>query len=91
MHQVNHAIPAVVAQILRNAPTSPGKIDCAWKVAVGPATARMTDVRLEGTVLLVDARSLAWTREVRRASPTILLRLQSLLGPETITEVRVRA
>lgn len=85
------ALPRVLADLLRDSPDSPGKIEFAWKAAVGPATARVTSVKLEGTVLLVEARTSVWTREVSQSSHIILLRLQRLLGEGVVTELRVRA
>jgi predicted nucleic acid-binding Zn ribbon protein len=91
MHQVNQTIPRVLAELLKNAPTSPGKVSFAWQAVVGPAIARMTAVHLEGTLLLVDTKSSHWTREVGRASPVILSRLQALLGRDTVPELKIRA
>jgi predicted nucleic acid-binding Zn ribbon protein len=51
---------------------------------------RVTAVRLEGRVLLVDAASRAWANEVTRSSPVILKRLQTLLGKEALASISVR-
>ena len=91
MQPLGQAIPRVVADILRSAPTSPGKIDFAWKAVVGPAVARVTRIRLEGRLLIVEADTATWTREVARSSPVILRRLRALLGDSTIEEIVVRA
>ncbi len=91
MQPLAQAIPRVLADLLRTAPSSPGKIDFAWKAAVGPAVARVTHVHLEGRRLLVDSKTQAWTREVRRSSPVILRRLNAMLGTDTIEEIVVRA
>ena len=87
---IGQVIPGAVAELLRHAPLSAGKVDFAWKNSVGPSLERVTSVRLEGKVLLVDAVSAQWAREVMRASPMILPRLQALLGVETVTAIRVR-
>ena len=71
-------------------PLSNGKVDFAWTAAVGPALARATAVKLEDGVLIVEATSEQWTREVRRSSSLILERLQSLLGADAITRIDVR-
>jgi predicted nucleic acid-binding Zn ribbon protein len=47
-------------------------------------------VRLEGGVLLVDAASQQWGREVARSNAMILTRLQALLGENRIREISVR-
>ena len=85
-----HAVPGALAELLRGAPLSPGKVEFAWKAAVGPALQRTTSVRLEGTQLLVDAATAQWAREIGRSSHVILSRLQLLLGQETVTEITVR-
>ena len=90
MLPITHAVPGAVAELLRGAPLSPGKVAFAWSAAVGPATARTTAVRLEGTVLLVDATTLAWAREISHSSGVILTRLQTLLGPDVVTRIEVR-
>jgi predicted nucleic acid-binding Zn ribbon protein len=90
MKPLSQAIPRAVAELLRDAPLSPGKIEFAWKTAIGPALARSTFVKLEGTVLLVDAVSPQWAREVRRSSRIILSRLETLLGPGVVADIVIR-
>ncbi|OLC42037.1 MAG: hypothetical protein AUH43_23475 [Acidobacteria bacterium 13_1_40CM_65_14] len=70
---------------------SEGKVGFAWGAAVGPAVARATTVKLENGVLIVETTSAQWTREVKRASPVILKRLQSLLGEDAVTSITVRS
>ena len=91
MQPIAHAIPRALAELLRGSPLSPGKVEFAWKAAVGPGMERVTSVRLEGHVLLVEARTPAWTAEVRRSSRIILQRMQTLLGEDVIQEIAVRA
>lgn len=90
MKPLSHAVPNAVADLLRDAPLSPGKVEFAWKTAVGPALARTTSIRLEGTRLLVEGTSPQWTREITRLSSIILTRLQQLLGSAVVTEITVR-
>ena len=90
MRPISHAIPGALVELLREAPVSAGKIDLAWSAAVGAAIHRVTSVRLEGTVLLVDVAGEPWAREVGRSIPTILPRLQALLGKETVSAIQVR-
>jgi len=90
MLPITHAVPGALAELLRGTPLSPGKVAFAWHAAVGPATARASAVRLEGTVLLVDATTIAWAREIYRSSEVILTRLQTLLGANVVTRVEVR-
>jgi hypothetical protein len=65
-------------------------VEFAWKAAVGPALQRVTTVRLDGTELVIAAASRDWAREVRRATPVILARLGTLLGPGIVTRLNVR-
>ncbi len=90
MKPLSQAIPLAVAELLRDAPLSPGKVEFAWKTAIGPALARSTFVRLQGTELLVDAVSAQWAREVKRSSRVILSRLDHFLGPGVVTEITIR-
>ena len=90
MEPIIRAMPGALVALLRGSPLSPGKVDFAWKAAVGPALQRTTAVRLEGQVLLVDATSAQWGREVTRAAHTILPRLQTLLGVDVVTAITVR-
>jgi hypothetical protein len=85
------AIPGAVAELLRQAPLSPGKVAFAWRAAVGASLERVTAVRLEGRVLIVDAHTIQWAREVTRSSRIILRRLQTLLGEDSVDQIAVRS
>jgi predicted nucleic acid-binding Zn ribbon protein len=87
---LQHAIPGAITELLRGAPLSDGKVTFAWNAAVGPALERVTSVKLERTVLIVETTSTQWAREIERSSGVILRRLQSLLGVDTVTTLRVR-
>ena len=52
---------------------------------------RVTRVRLEGKVLLVEAHTPVWTREITRSSRVLLRRMQGLMGDDVIAELTVRA
>jgi predicted nucleic acid-binding Zn ribbon protein len=90
MKALTHAAPGALMQLLRDAPLSSGKVGFAWRAAVGPAVARATSIRLEGAVLLVDATTPQWAREVARSAPTILHRLQEWLGAAAVERIEVR-
>ena len=62
----------------------------AWNAAVGPALERVTTVKLERRVLIVEAASAQWSREIQRSSGVILARLQSLLGKDTVSSIIIR-
>jgi predicted nucleic acid-binding Zn ribbon protein len=80
----------MLVHLLRDAPLSDGKVDFAWKAAVGPAFERATAVKLEGTTLIVEVGSAQWAREIKRSTGVILSRLQTLLGDNVVTSLTVR-
>jgi predicted nucleic acid-binding Zn ribbon protein len=90
MQPIGQVLPRALAEIVRQAPLSAGKVDFAWRSAVGPAMARTTVVRLEEGVLLVEAQTAQWGSAVMRASGMILTRLQSVLGADVVTAIRLR-
>ena len=90
MRPLTSALPGALAELLKDAPLSPGKVSFAWRAAVGPALERETSVRLEAGTLIVDAASKQWAREVRRSSSIILNRLKMLLGDGAVKDISVR-
>ena len=90
MLPISSGLPGALAELLRCSPLSDGKVTFAWKAAVGPAFERVTHVKLEHRVLLVETASAQWSREVMRSSPVILTRLQSLLGADVVERIEVR-
>ncbi len=90
MQPLSSAVPGALAELLRAAPLSPGKVTFAWRAAVGPALERETAVRLEGSTLIVDAATRQWAKEVRRATSVILRRMDTLLGPDCVKSLEVR-
>jgi hypothetical protein len=87
---LTHAVPGALIELLRGAPLSDGKVTFAWNAAVGPALERVTSVKLERGVLLVQTVSPQWSREIHRSSSVILKRLKSLLGDGTVKRIEVR-
>jgi predicted nucleic acid-binding Zn ribbon protein len=83
--------PAVLAEIIRRQPTSKGRTEFAWAIAVGPALARATTVELRNHNMIVCARDAQWARELERARDTILPRLQMLLGRDTVRGLYINA
>jgi hypothetical protein len=83
-------MPGALVEVLRDTPLTPGKIAFAWRAAVGPAVDKVTAVRLEGRVLIVEASGKAWARELSRSIPIVITRMQTLLGKETVTSLSVR-
>lgn len=70
---------------------SQGKLEVAWRVAVGNALCRVTAVRLQldGSVE-VQPSDQRWQRELKRSSSMILGRLNTLLGAGTVTRLVVK-
>jgi predicted nucleic acid-binding Zn ribbon protein len=87
---LQHAIPGAITALLRAAPLSDGKVTFAWNTAVGRGVERVTSVKLERGVLMVDTTSAQWSKEIERSSGVILKRLQALLGAGIVTSLRVR-
>jgi predicted nucleic acid-binding Zn ribbon protein len=79
----------VLADIVRRQPPSPARTSFAWQLAVGPAIARVTTVDLADGVLTVRASDARWGREIARARPMILGRLQEILGLGEVKGLRV--
>jgi hypothetical protein len=91
MQSITHALPGALTDLLRGAPLSPGKVAFAWTAAVGAAVDRVTRVKLEHGVLIVETASAEWSREVQRSTGVILPRLQALLGKDTVRKLEVRS
>lgn len=90
MYSLAHVVPAALMELLRATPMSEGKARFVWQAAVGPALDRATEVKLEGSVLVVATSSAQWAQEVRRSGKVILRRLQQFLGEDTVTSISVR-
>jgi predicted nucleic acid-binding Zn ribbon protein len=86
---LTNGMPGALVELLRGSPLSDGKVTFAWKAAVGPAIERVTHVKLERRVLLVETASAQWSKEIMRGSAMILRRLQSLLGADTVERIEV--
>lgn len=80
----------VLADILRRQPASKGRTQLAWQLAVGPALARATSVEMKGTTLTVSAADPRWLKEIERARPALLPKLQQMLGKDHITHISTR-
>lgn len=91
MKPIGQILPRVVTDLVRASPLSPGKVDFAWRAAVGTSMSRVSSVRLEKDVLLVEAQTPHWAAAIMRASPIILERLRGTLGPETVRVIRLRS
>ena len=81
-------MPGVVADVIRKAPLTDEKVAFAWRLAVGPAVAKATSVRLgsDGTLYL-RADSPAWLDGVRQSVGLIRSRLAHYLGDDAIKRI----
>ena len=80
----------VLADLLRGQPASKERTAFAWQVAVGPALARVTNIELSGGVLWVSASDPRWLRELVRARPAVLQKMQQLLGADQVKAITPR-
>ena len=65
MRPLSHAVPGALAEIAaRRAAVATARSRFAWRAAVGPALERVTAVKLEERVLLVETAGAQWSREI---------------------------
>jgi predicted nucleic acid-binding Zn ribbon protein len=81
---------SVLAEIVRRQASSPARTAFAWQLVAGPTLARMTSVEMKGTTLQITAKDERWLKEIDRARPAILPKLQQLLGADVITKISTR-
>ena len=92
MQPIGQGLPRVLVRVVRDAPLSPGKVEFAWKAAVGPAMGRVSAVCLDADgVLLVEAQTREWRNAIGQASALILSRMQALLGDDAVRSLRLRS
>jgi predicted nucleic acid-binding Zn ribbon protein len=91
MDSINSVVPRALTELFRVGPLSQGKLEMAWRVAVGDALSRVTTVRLQADgVVDVHPADQRWHTEVRRSSSIILGRLNTLLGTRAVTRLVVK-
>jgi predicted nucleic acid-binding Zn ribbon protein len=82
---------AVLVEAIRRQPASKERTAFAWQLAVGPALARATTVELDDKgVLAIRSRDARWLRELERAKPAVLQKMQDLLGKDQVTRLRLQ-
>jgi hypothetical protein len=91
MDSLQTLLPRAVVELFRHGPMSQGKLEAAWRVAVGDALSRISTVRLQpdGSIE-VQAADQRWRRELKRSSSIILAKLNALLGPQAIGKLHVK-
>jgi hypothetical protein len=90
MDSLQAIVPRALTELLRQGPMSQGKLEVAWRAAVGDALSRVTTVRLQPDgsvhVLTSDPR---WNLALRRSSSMILTRLKGLLGNDNVLSLSI--
>ena len=91
MDSLQTLLPGALVELFRQGPLSQGKLEAAWRVAVGDAITRVSTVRLQpdGSVE-VRAADQRWHRELKRSSGIILTKLNALLGPQAVCSLHVK-
>jgi hypothetical protein len=90
MRPLSQALSGALAELLRGVPNCDGKVEVAWKAAVGPAVERVSSVRLDHGVLFVDVPDSNWDREISRSTPIILARMRAFLGRDSVSALQIR-
>ena len=91
MDSLHSVVPRALTELFRHGPLSQGKLEVAWRVAVGDTLARVTSVRLQPDgVVEVRTADQRWDRELKRSSGMILTRLIGLLGDGRVSRVVVK-
>ena len=86
--KANQVMPQVVAEVIRKAPLTDEKVAFAWRLAVGPAVDKSTQVRLaEDGTLYVRAESQAWIDSIRASIGLIRSRLAHFLGDNAVKRI----
>jgi len=91
MDAIHTVVPRALTELFRNGPLSQGKLEVAWRVAVGDALSRVSSVKLQadGSVDVHPADP-RWCKELKRSSTIILGRLNTLLGTNSVTRLVVK-
>lgn len=91
MDAIHTIVPRALTELFRQGPISQGKLEVAWRVAVGDALFRVSRVRLQpdGSVEVHPADQ-RWVKELQRSSSMILTRLHTLLGADAVKRLVVK-
>lgn len=81
MVPLQHVVPGAIVRLIAAQPHSAGKVEAAWRLAVGAGLAHLTRARRDaGGVLWVDAPDPHVVRELDTHRPLIEQRLRAMLG-----------
>jgi Dna[CI] antecedent DciA-like protein len=91
MDSLQTVLPRALIELFRQGPMSQGKLEAAWRVAVGDAISRVSTVHLQPDgsieVRVSDQR---WHRELKRSSGIMLGKLNALLGAQGVRQLHVK-
>lgn len=91
MEPIHSVVPRALTELFRTGPMSQGKLEMAWRVAVGDALSRVSTVRLQADgVVEVSPADQRWQTELKRSSTMIRSRLNALLGTEAVARLVVK-
>lgn len=81
MVPLQHVVPGAIVRLIAAQPHSAGKVDAAWRLAVGAGLARLSRAtRDTGGVLWVSVADPHVTRALESHRPLIEQRLRAMLG-----------
>lgn len=91
MDSLQSVTTGALTALFRLGPMSQGKLELAWRMAVGDGLSRVTSVRLQpdGSVEVHPADQ-RWRKELQRSSGMILTRLKALLGAEAVPHLHIK-
>ena len=90
MDPLRAIVPRALTELLQQGPMCQGKLDVAWRAAVGDALSRVTTVRLQPNGLVeVHPSDARWDSALKRSSSMILTRLKGLLGDANVARIIV--
>ncbi len=91
MDALHSVVPRALTELFRTGPLSQGKLEVAWRVAVGDALSRVTTVRLQPEgVVEVHPADQRWHKELKRSADVIQRRLDTLLGSNVVSRLVVK-
>jgi hypothetical protein len=92
MQRLDQTAIGMLCRLLGDQPTTPAKVEFAWKIAAGSSLARAATLSWSANgILRVVARSEHWRTEIVRAKPVIATRLGQLLGPGVVRRLTIEA
>jgi predicted nucleic acid-binding Zn ribbon protein len=87
---VADALAEIGAELGLADPKAVSAISASWPDVVGSAIAQHARIRsLRGTVLTIGVESGGWATELRYLEHDVLARIDAIVGPGVVTEMRV--